>query len=78
MRVGKGEVMLVNRRDKGAQPTPFSPARAKELVKELASFTQDGDRSSLTPGEDNFVRQVWETLPGHVSWFGALSRIARG
>ena len=71
--------MLVKRRDPGAPVTPFGPERAKELLngERLSSFTVDGDSTSLTPGEDNFVRQVWGTLPGSATWLTALNHIAR-
>lgn len=65
--------MLVKRRDASAPEVPVTPERARELYEELRQYTSSGDRSSLTPGEDNYVRRIWETKPGTWSWLRTLS-----
>lgn len=68
--------MLIKRRDPSATPTLVSPQRAKELLVEMIPFHISGDRSSLTPGEDNYIRAEWEKKPGHWNYMMTLVSIA--
>ena len=54
-------------------PTPFGPERAQELWDARGI---QWNMSHLTPGEDAYVRQVWDTIRSDSStWMTAFFRI---
>jgi hypothetical protein len=59
-----------------ATPTPFGPARAEEIW-EARGAEQDFSHA-MTDGEDEYVRKVWETMPGWTCYMDAFNRIWRG
>lgn len=48
--------------------------RAREIWQTRSAFGM----FAVTPEEDRYIRQVWETMPGHTCWADALLRVANG
>jgi len=58
------------------EPTPFGSTRAQEIWASRG-FCWDLDKR-LTPGEDAYVRKVWDTMSGTTCWMDAFFRILNG
>ena len=59
---------------------PFTPDRAREILEASRSTMpwSDGLRRNMTPGEVEFVREVWGKMPGYTAFVDAFLRIMRG
>ena len=59
------------------QPTPFGPIRAHEIyaaAKRVMPWV-DGLRHAMTPGETEYVMEVWRGMPGDTCFVDAFFRI---
>lgn len=57
-------------------PTPFGVERARAIWA-ARGLCNDISRA-VTPGEDAYVKQVWDTLPGSSCWMTAFYLIMNG
>jgi hypothetical protein len=57
-------------------PTQFGVDRAKAIWA-ARGWCNDVSRA-YTPGEDAYVKQVWDTLPGNTCWMSAFFLILNG
>ncbi len=53
-----------------ATATPFGPERALEIWEQRGP--QWDVSSSITPGEDEYVREIWNSMPANRCWMDAF------
>lgn len=56
--------------------TPFAIDRAR-IIWATRGLMNDVSRV-VTPGEDAYVKKVWDTLPGNTCWMSAFFLILQG
>ena len=63
-----------------ATPTPFGQVRAEEifeLARQKFCWANNLD-AHMTDGEIAYVKAIWDTLPGHTSFWDAFNTIRLG
>jgi len=56
--------------------TAFGQERAEQIWAQRD--IQNNVRRVMTEGEQEYVRQVWQTMPGYTCWMDAFSSIKQG